>query len=72
VVNAPVERPTQLETTALGAAYLAGLATGVWADLQAVAGTWAKGAVFAPTMAAARRAELVAGWRTALRRTLIT
>jgi glycerol kinase len=72
MVNAPVERPTQLETTALGAAFLAGLATGVWTDLQAVAGTWATGAVFTPTMAAARRAELVAGWRTAVRRTLAT
>jgi glycerol kinase len=72
VLNAPVERPTQLETTALGAAYLAGLAAGVWADLQAVAATWATGATFAPDMAPTRRAELVAGWRTALRRTLIT
>ena len=72
VLNAPVARPTQLETTALGAAYLAGLATGVWADLKAVAATWATGAVFMPTMAAARRAELVAGWKTALRRTLAT
>jgi glycerol kinase len=70
VLDAHVERPTELETTALGAAFLAGLATGVWADLDAVAATWATGAVFAPAMSASRRAEAVAGWQTALRRTL--
>jgi glycerol kinase len=70
VLDARVERPTELETTALGAAFLAGLATGVWADLDAVAATWATGAVFAPAMSAARRADAVAGWQTALRRTL--
>jgi glycerol kinase len=70
VLDTRVERPTELETTALGAAFLAGLATGVWADLEAVAATWTTGAVFAPAMSAAHRAEAVAGWRTALRRTL--
>jgi len=70
VVDAPVERPTELETTALGAAFLAGLATGVWADLPAIAATWASGAVFRPTMAPVHREGLVAGWRTAVRRTL--
>lgn len=70
VLDARVQRPTELETTALGAAFLAGLATGVWTDLKAVAATWATGAVFAPAMAAARRTEAVAGWQTALRRTL--
>jgi glycerol kinase len=70
VLETRVERPTELETTALGAAFLAGLATEVWADLDAVAATWTTGAVFAPAMSAARRAEAVAGWQTALRRTL--
>ena len=69
-LDAPVERPSQLETTALGAAFLAGLATGVWADLQAVARTWTTGAVFKPAMAASRREKLLAGWRVALRRAL--
>ena len=69
-LDAPVERPSQLETTALGAAYLAGLATGVWTDLQAVARTWTTGAVFKPAMAASRREELLAGWQAALRRAL--
>jgi glycerol kinase len=72
IVDAPVHRPTQVETTALGAAFLAGLATGVWPDLKAVAATWASGAEFTPAMAAVHRAERVAGWKTALRRTLVT
>ena len=67
-----VERPAQVETTALGAAFLAGLATGVWPDLKAVAGVCATGATFMPAMSAARRAALVAGWKMALRRTLVT
>jgi glycerol kinase len=71
VLDARVERPTELETTALGAAFLAGLATGVWADLKAVAATWAMGAAFVPAMPAARRTEAIAGWRTALHRTLL-
>ena len=71
-VDAPVERPAQLETTALGAAFLAGLATGVWTDLKAVANTCTTATVFTPAMPAARRSELLAGWRTALRRALLT
>jgi glycerol kinase len=71
-LDAPVERPSQLETTALGAAFLAGLATGVWTDLQAVARTWTTGAVFKPAMAASCREDLLAGWRAALRRALVS
>jgi glycerol kinase len=71
VLDARVERPTELETTALGAAFLAGLATGVWPDLKAVAATWASGAVFSPAMPPARRTKAIAGWQTALRRTLV-
>jgi glycerol kinase len=70
MLEARVERPAELETTALGAAFLAGLATGVWADLAAVARTWARQAEFAPRMEPARRASLVNGWEQALRRTL--
>jgi glycerol kinase len=70
VLEARVERPAELETTALGAAFLAGLATGVWSDLSAITGTWASAAVFAPQMGAAQRAQLIAGWQLALRRTL--
>ena len=71
-VDTPVERPVQLETTALGAAFLAGLATGVWTDLKAVANACTTATVFTPAMPAARRSELLAGWRTALRRALLT
>ena len=70
VLNARVERPTELETTALGAAFLAGIATGIWPDLTAVAATWAMGAAFTPSMAAARRTVALDGWQSALRRTL--
>jgi glycerol kinase len=70
VLEARVERPAELETTALGAAFLAGLATGVWGNLEAVTRTWATQAVFVPNMSAARRAQLIAGWQGALRRVL--
>jgi glycerol kinase len=69
-LDARVERPVEVETTALGAAFLAGLATGVWPDLAAVAATWASGAEFRPAMAPERRAALLAGWESALARAL--
>ena len=71
ILEVRVERPGQLETTALGAAFLAGLATGVWKDPEAVAATWAAQAVFIPSMAAGQRAALLGGWRHALERTLL-
>jgi glycerol kinase len=70
ILQARVERPAELETTALGAAFLAGLATGVWRDLESLTATWRTAAVFAPAMSPARRAGLVAGWREAVERTL--
>jgi glycerol kinase len=70
MLEARVERPVELETTALGAAFLAGLATGVWPDLGSLAGSWTTAAVFAPGMTPARRAALIAGWRHAVQRTL--
>lgn len=72
VLAAPVERPRELETTALGAAFLAGLAVGVWRDLDAIAATYSTAATFTPRMAAARRAGLIAGWREAVARTIAT
>jgi glycerol kinase len=71
VLQARVERPAQLETTALGAAFLAGLATGVWQDLESVGRTYATTALFTPGMTAARRAALLGGWRRAVERTLL-
>lgn len=65
-----VERPGDLETTARGAAFHAGLATGVWSGLDELAGLWSREQLFEPTMDDEVRAPLVAGWRDAVRRTL--
>ncbi|WP_404477832.1 glycerol kinase GlpK [Novosphingobium sp. BL-52-GroH] len=70
MLEAPVERPVHLETTALGAAFHAGLATGVWPDLQALARTWTQGDLFTPKMNASDRGKLISGWHDAVRRTL--
>ncbi len=70
MLQVPVERPVHLETTALGAAFHAGLATGVWSGLDALVRTWTQGAVFTPKMAGDARATLIAGWRSAVRKTL--
>lgn len=71
MLGAAVERPRELETTALGAGFLAGLATGVWPDLATVAATWARSAQFAPRMSQHERAPLIDGWRMAVRRALL-
>ncbi len=71
MLEARVERPYELETTALGAAFLAGLATGVWSDLGEIARIWRPQAAFSPRMSAARRGELLRGWELALKRTLL-
>ena len=63
-----VRRPEMLETTALGAAYLAGLAEGVWASTDEIALKWRAGAEFEPTDDRSRADELYAGWKRALDR----
>ena len=70
MIGIPVERPGDLETTARGAAFHAGLATGIWSGLDALSALWAREQCFEPTMDAATRAPLVAGWRDAVARTL--
>ncbi len=70
ILEVPVERPENLETTALGAAFLAGLATGVWGDLDALAQTWKLRDRFEPAMPARDRERLIAGWRKAVAKTL--
>jgi glycerol kinase len=70
MLDAPVERPVHLETTALGAAFHAGLATGVWPDLDALAATWTQGSLFTPQMSGQTRKVLIDGWHDAVRRTL--
>ncbi|HUB65702.1 MAG TPA: glycerol kinase GlpK [Methylocella sp.] len=70
MIAAPVERPLMLEATAQGAAYLAGLTLGVFPDLAAIAAAWQPGARFEPRMGGPERERLIAGWRSAVARTL--
>lgn len=70
IADVPVERPVFLETTALGAAFLAGLATGVWSGLDELSRTWAARDRFEPDMSPELRNKLVAGWTDAVSRTL--
>jgi glycerol kinase len=68
VLDAAVVRPTVIETTALGAAYLAGLGSGVWRSLDALAARHPIDRTFTPAMAAERRARGWEGWRRAVER----
>jgi glycerol kinase len=68
VLGVEVRRPVVAETTALGAAYLAGLATGVWHDLADLAGHWKLDRAFAPQMSAETRQALVHRWAEAVKR----
>ena len=70
ICDLPVERPRVLETTALGAAYLAGRRAGVYGDFDAFRAVWALDRTFEPAMDATRRAVLLDGWGDAVRRTL--
>ena len=70
ILAVPVERPANLETTALGAAFLAGLATGVWAGIEALPVDAAHTSRFEPRMANAERQLRIDGWKDAVRRTL--
>ena len=68
LLNVPVVRPRVTETTALGAAYLAGLAVGYWQSKTDIAQQWQQDCRFAPQMKPATRRTLVAGWDKALNR----
>jgi glycerol kinase len=68
LLGVPVLRPKVLETTALGAAYLAGLATGVWKSTAAIGRQWALARRFEPTMRRAQAEERMSGWKRALER----
>jgi glycerol kinase len=70
VLGVPVERPAVTETTALGAACLAGLAVGFWRDAGEVAANWALDRRFEPKMDPVRRERLLKGWRRAVQRSL--
>jgi len=68
ILDLPVERPVVAETTALGAAWLAGLATGFWRDSTEIAANRAVGRRFEPSMEPARRERLLRGWKRAVER----
>jgi glycerol kinase len=70
MLAAPVDRPVVMETTALGAAYLAGRAAGLCPDLDGFAAQWRLDRRFTPRMPAAERERRYAGWQDAVRRTL--
>jgi glycerol kinase len=70
ILNSPVDRPTILETTALGAAWLAGWKAGVWPDMQGFAKRWSLDRQFNPRMDDATRRAKLKGWRNAVKRTL--
>jgi glycerol kinase len=70
LLDVTVRRPVVAETTALGAAYLAGLAVGYWKDLDDVARNWALDREFTPNMDPARRKTLTRGWDRADERSL--
>ena len=67
-VGAPVERPQVTETTALGAAFLAGLQAGLWPSLEALSKTWTLDRAFHPAEESASRNRRYAGWQDAVRR----
>jgi len=66
VLGLPLVRPRSSETTALGAAFAAGLASGVWKDRQELARIWQADTIFQPRMDAAERAALMEGWKAAV------
>ncbi len=69
ILNVPVIRPTVSETTALGAAYAAGLAVGFWDDVEALRENWNVSRTWRPQMDDERRAALYEGWKKAVTRT---
>ena len=67
IVNTQVHRPECIETTALGAAYLAGLAVGYWKDRDEIRANWKIGKVFGPAMEEEKRRRLMKGWKRAVK-----
>ena len=66
ILGRPIVRPVDVETTALGAAYLAGIATGFWKGAGEVEGFWRAERRFEPAMNADEREGLYAGWKSAV------
>jgi glycerol kinase len=70
IIGAPVDRPALLETTAMGAAWLAGQRAGLYPDMAAFADQWAADRSFAPAMAEDTRERRYAAWKRAVTATL--
>lgn len=70
ILDAPVDRPMVLETTAVGAAYLAGLRQGIFTEPENFATTWRLDRQFLPTLSKEVQERKYAGWKDAVRRTL--
>ena len=71
IIGCDVYRPSCIETTALGAAYLAGLAVGYWDNLEDIKANWAIDRIFNAEMDEAKREKLVKGWRRAVKAALL-
>ena len=67
IINAPVNRPSCVETTAMGAAYLAGLAVGYWAGKEEVIRNWAIDRTFQPKISEEEREKKINGWNKAVK-----
>jgi glycerol kinase len=70
ILNTKVLRPQITETTALGAAYLAGLAVGYWKNIEEIQRQWLIDKTFTPSMEESKRNELAAGWQKAVDTTI--
>ena len=70
ILGKQVRRPMIRETTALGAAYLAGLATGFWRDLEEIRAQWTLDSLYTPNMDQPQRDKLLRGWHKAVGRSL--
>ncbi len=66
ILGVEVDRPEVVETTALGAAYLAGLAVGYWKDRNEISQNWAISRSFAPAMEDEKKEKLIKGWHKAV------
>ena len=71
ILDATVDRPSCIETTALGAAYLAGLATGYYKDKDEIKRNWQLGKAFEPEIEEEKRESLLKGWKRAVKCALI-
>ena len=67
IIDAPVNRPSCVETTAMGAAYLAGLAVGYWADKEEVIKNWTIDQIFRPQICEEERQQRIKGWEKAVK-----